>query len=57
MRDIVNNYRDYADDYRFIVASVSAQELWFYGAYDDKETAHKAAEEIDGVVLENIDWY
>ncbi|MCR4674061.1 MAG: hypothetical protein K5675_03545 [Lachnospiraceae bacterium] len=35
----------------FTVCRVDKQELWYWGTYEDKERAQKAAEEIDGVIV------
>lgn len=51
----INNVPDYADEYNYIVARICDRELWFYGAYDDKATADRAAEEVDGVIIPRED--
>lgn len=52
MRTIYNT-PDYANEYKYIVASDCDDDLWFYGAYNDKSKAYSVANEIDGVVVEN----
>jgi hypothetical protein len=40
----------------YIVARYDRQELWFYGTWDDRETAERVAKEIgNGLVVENND--
>ena len=54
MYDIkINNKPDYAEDCEFVVARECDGEFWFWGAYDDRSTANKAAWEIDGMVFQN----
>lgn len=38
---------------RYIVARLVVGELWFWGAWNDKEKADDVAREIDGIVVEN----
>lgn len=49
----VNNVPEYAKDHRYIVCTTNNNELWFWGAYDDFDTALKAAREVFGVIVEN----
>lgn len=56
MKIEVNNIPEYAEFYKYIVASVCGNELWFYGAYNGIQEAHKAANAISpAVVLVNED--
>lgn len=48
---VINNMPDNADS-KYIVARVDGTDLWYWGNYDDEETANKASVEIDGIVLE-----
>lgn len=48
----VNNLPSYATRYKFVVARNVDGELWFWGAYDERENADEAAESIKGIVLE-----
>ena len=50
---IINNLPEYAIYHNYIVASVCDNNLWFYGAGDNKDKAQEAAKMIDGVVIEN----
>ena len=55
MKVTVNNLPDY-ELRKYIVARYEAQELWFYGTYDDLEKAESVAKEIgNGLVVENND--
>ena len=49
----VFNCPEYAYHRNYVVASVVNHELWFYGAWDDRQSAYQAAAEINGVVLPN----
>lgn len=50
----VMNCADYAMDCEFIVARLSENVLWFYGAYNDLSKAREAARKIgSGVVVFN----
>ena len=44
------NIPDYADDYKYMVLRECDRELWFYGAYDDKATADRARDEVNGYI-------
>lgn len=49
----VMNMPEYANNKKYIVARVYNGELYFWGAWDMKEEARNAADEIGGVVVEN----
>ena len=52
----IHNKPDYANNYEFVVARPdedSADEFWFWGAYEDGFMAEKAAVEIGGFVFHN----
>ena len=53
LKSIIKNLPDYAIHHSYIVASVSSENLWFYGAWDDEDKAYEVAEMIGGVVIEN----
>lgn len=54
MRNQINNYKSYADQYKYIVARRVDEELWFWGAWNDRDKANDVAEELgNGVVLVN----
>ena len=40
------------DTERFIVARVCEGELWYWGSWDNREDALKAAKEQDGAVID-----
>lgn len=48
----INNLPNYANEYHLIVCNVVDNELWFYGAWNDREKAYSVAKEIDGIVVE-----
>lgn len=48
----IKNIPDYASEYPYIVAHEIEGELWFWGAYDDRDRANEVAEKIGGVVKE-----
>ena len=55
----INNLPDYAKRHKYIVARFdNNNELWFWGAWaaDQKKEAEKAAEEISGIVIDNIEY-
>lgn len=54
----VNNVPEFATHRKWIVARLVDGELWFYDAwaYDHAEDAHKQAEGVGGLVVENTDW-
>jgi len=51
---IIHNSPDYAKDYPFIVATKLDNELWFYGAYEDRRKAWDVEFEVDGVLIKNF---
>lgn len=51
----INNFPEYAKEYKYIVVQRIDGELWFWGAWDDRNKANEAALELgNGVVIENI---
>lgn len=48
----IQNLPAYAAEYKYIVARWADGGLWFWGAYDDENSAKAAACEIGGVVVE-----
>lgn len=57
MRVEVNNIPEYAEGYQYILATVTNEELWFYGAFHDLREAHRIAEMVSpAVVLINEDY-
>lgn len=52
MKIDVKNVPPYAESYEWVVARNHDGELWFWGAYHDKQTAWKVAEEVGGVYLQ-----
>ena len=48
----INNLPAYADNYKFVVARRIDGELWFWGAWNDRNKANEAAREIGGMVIE-----
>ena len=54
MRNQINNYKSYADQCKYIVARRVDEELWFWGAWNDRDKANDVADELgNGVVLVN----
>lgn len=51
----VRNMDDYAYNHRYIVARSWKGELWFYGAWDEYERALEVANELNGIVVENLE--
>ena len=50
----INNLPDYANDYKFVVARRDASgALWFWGAWNDRNTANHVAANIGGETIEN----
>ncbi len=49
----INNMAEYAKNRKYIVAREIEGELWFYGAWDDRDQANEAALEIEGITVEN----
>lgn len=55
MMNEIYNLPIYAKGYKYIVARDIDGELWFWGAWDDRNKANEAALELgNGVVIENI---
>lgn len=50
---MINNLPTYAADYRYIVCRRVDGELWFYGAWNDRNKANEVALEIFGEVVTN----
>lgn len=51
---MVKNVADYAKDYKYIVARNIDGELWFWGAWNDRNKANEVAIELgNGVVIVN----
>lgn len=53
----VNNLPDDIEIEKYVVVKIDdfTRELWFWGAYDDKKRAKKAANDVDGIILERMD--
>ena len=49
----VKNLPEYANEYKYIVASQIDGDLWFRGAWNNMKKAISAAEEIGGKVVMN----
>ena len=50
----IQNVAEYAKNYKYIVARRVDGELWFWGAWNDRDKANDVAEELgNGVVLVN----
>ena len=49
----VKNLPEYANEYKYIVASQIDGDLWFWGAWNNMKKAINAAEEIGGEVVIN----
>ena len=47
----INNLPEYAYDYPFIVAVGELEDLWFYGAFRDFNSAQRVADDVDGIVV------
>ena len=55
MMNEINHLPIYAKGYNYIVARDVDGELWFWGAWDDRNKANEVALELGkGVVIENI---
>ena len=50
---MINNLPTYANEYKYIVAHRVDGELWFWGAWDDRNKANEVALEIGGEVVIN----
>lgn len=53
MINMINNLPEYAKEYKYIVARRIDNELWFWGAWDNRNEANNVAIEIDGEVVTN----
>jgi len=54
MENVVNNVPKYAKNYPFWVCTEDDKHnLWFYGAWSDRNTANHIAQTIKGCVIEN----
>lgn len=49
----INNVPEYAKNYEYIVARKVDTELWFWGAYSDRDRAEQVAIDEDGLVINN----
>ena len=49
----INNLPKYANEYPYIVAREVDGELWFYGAYDNRNKANEIALNLGGVMVIN----
>ena len=47
----INNMPDYANDYKYVVARIVDDDLWFWGAYNDYRKAINAAIDTGGIVV------
>lgn len=47
---MINNLPTYANEYKYIVARRVDGELWFWGAWNDRNKANEVAIEIGGEV-------
>ena len=47
----INNYKEYARNYGFVVVRLVDSEMWFYGAYETLDKASDVAQMIDGLVV------
>jgi len=50
---MINNLPTYANEYKYIVARRIDGELWFWGAWNDRNKANEVALEIEGEVVTN----
>ena len=50
---MINNLPTYANKYKYIVARRVDGELWFWGAWNDRNKANEVAIEIGGEVVTN----
>lgn len=52
MRNQINNYQTYANNYKYVVARRVEGKLWFWGAWNDRDTANRIADSLgNGVVV------
>ena len=49
----IKNKPNYAKEYSFIVAREIDNDLWYWGAYNDRNEANRVASEINGMVFQN----
>ena len=49
----INNMPEYATHRKYIVARRVDGELWFWGAWDDRDRANEVALEIGGITIRN----
>lgn len=49
----INNLPEYAKTKKYIVARRVDGELWFWGAWDDRDTANEVALEEGGITIKN----
>lgn len=50
----VKNVSDYVTDEKYIVAKLVNGELWFWGAWDDKKSADKAAQTMPDMIVVEV---
>ena len=50
---MINNLPAYANNYNYLVVRRVDGELWFWGAWDDRNEANRVAIEIGGEVVIN----
>lgn len=50
---MINNLPAYANEYKYIVARRVDGELWFWGAWNDRNKANEVAIKIGGEVATN----
>ena len=48
---MINNLPTYANEYKYIVVRRVDEELWFWGAWNDRNKANEVALEISGEVV------
>ena len=48
----INNMPEQAKEKKVIVVRIVNGEAWFYGAWDDRDKAAKAAAEVGGMVIQ-----
>lgn len=47
----INNFPSYAEKKNYIVVRYVDNEFWFWGAYDNPESAYRAAQAVDGTTV------
>lgn len=50
---MIYNLPNYASQYKYFVVSRLGENLWFWGAYNDRNKANEIALEIGGEVVTN----